>query len=275
MKNIFLIALLVLSSVLHAQDPYKSVVIPLQFPEIGDGLNPYNICSNAMRAFDEKSIKAVFNSNVDSDNYCELLNLKIVNTSSMFKNKLKLELVDCTNRTVWTGEGVGRSKDYPNGYYEAIVDAIQNLDGLPVNENSSVKSYVEQQAKKTAVETPPAEKVEPVVKKAPAEKVAKSEKTVKNSALIFFNNRFSVDVVDSENDRKELRVVNDNGFVYQKNQVLALLIPTGIDNIFTVSWTTEDGSKQEGVANFSETELKISLKGTESEVISLQKYTGK
>jgi len=262
-RYILLIVLVVFSCVLNAQERYKYVIIPLRFSEIGEGVNPYKICSNAMKAFDEKSIKAVFKAEDAPEDYCKALNLNIMNASTFFKNKVKLELADCTNRIVWTGEGTGHSKDYPTGYYEAIVDAVKDMDGLPFVEHSSVKSYLGKQSKAPAVET------------SSVATAASSGKQAINLAVIYINNRYSVNVVDIDNEKKELRVVNDNEFKYQKDQVLALLAPTGIDNIYSVTWNKEDGSKQEGVANFSETELKISLKGPESEVISLQKYSQK
>jgi len=258
MKNLLLIVLLVFSCVLNAQERYKYVIIPLRFSEIGEGVNPYKICSNAMKAFDEKSIKSVFKAEDAPEDYCKALNLNIINTSSFFKNKLKLELADCTNRIIWTGEGTGHSKDYPTGYYEAIVDAVKDMDGLPFVEHSSVKSYLGKESKAPLAETS-----------------SVGEMQANNLAVIYISNRYSVNVVNTDNDKMELRVVNDNEFKYKKDQVLAVLVPTGIDNIYSVTWNKEDGSTQEGVANFSDTELKISLKGPESEVITLQKYSQK
>ncbi len=260
-RNIFLIVLLVFSCVLNAQERYEYVIIPLRISEIGEGVDPYHISTSAMKALHEKSIKSVFEKEDLPEDYCEALNLKIINTSTLFKNKLKLELVDCFNRTLWTGEGTGRSKEYQNGYYEAIVNAIKDLDELPRVNNSSVKSYLEKESKPAKAET--------------SAVAAVSEKQPNNLAVIYISNRYSVNVVEIDNDKLELRVLNDNELKYQKDQVLALLVPTGIENIYSVSWNKEDGSTHEGVANFSDTELKISLKGPESEVISLQKYSRK
>ena len=125
--------MLVFVQLSFAQATYKYVIIPTRFSDIGNGFNPYGVSSSLQKIFNEKGIRTVFESDDRPEDYCDALNIELEKTSSMFKNKLKVILKDCQNRVIWSNEGTGQSKDFHDGYAEALTDALSGLKELPEN----------------------------------------------------------------------------------------------------------------------------------------------
>ncbi|WP_159520192.1 hypothetical protein [Sunxiuqinia indica] len=258
-----------------AQQPYKYVIIPTLFPDFTEGFNPYGLSTSLQKELNAKSIETVFQSDEVPANYCDAVTAGLVKLKSTFRNKLTVELKDCRNRVIWSQEGTGRSKDFREGYGEAIADALKNLNELPINQNPS--------AAEKGVTTKPTENEDnplPAITDKPQQKaeveiaeVAGGQKSIYKPENLFYNYSYFVDFVAKGNGKKELVIVNGELLGYQNLQVIATLIPSGLDQVFTVNWINTDGTTVRGVANLTSEELNVSLpNGDEMEVIQLRKY---
>lgn len=281
-KNIALAILLMFSVSLMAQNKYKYVLIPLQVSEIGDGMNPHGISYSAMKALNSKGIKSVFRTDDLPDDYCETLSLSFKNVSSMLRIKLKLELKDCNNVVVWEEEGMARSKDYREGYAEAITVAFKELDELPEIKNPGIRNSIVKQVPveteevkeiKESVPVTPAELNQKISELEPGKNHNRNNVNIYRPKQLFYNYKYFIDILAEENGGKKLKILDGELLGYENLQVIAILNPSGIEGVFTVKWTKPDGNTVDGVANLSDGLLKISLKHKEkTEVISLYKY---
>lgn len=281
-QNIILAVLLVFSVSLMAQNKYKYVLIPLHVSEIGDGMNPHGISYSAMKALNAKDIKSAFRTDDLPDDYCETLSMSFKNISSMLRIKLKLELKDCNNVVIWEGEGMARSKDYREGYAEAIKVALKDFNQLPEIKNLGLSNNTVKQVPVVTEEVKEVRESKPVTSAELNKKISELEpgkNHVKNDVSIyrpknlFFNYKYFVDVIEGENGNKELKILDGELLGYKNLQIIATLNPSGIDGVYTVKWTKTDGATVDGVANMSDKVLKISLKNKDkSEIISLHKY---
>lgn len=269
-KLILLTGLLVLSVLAYSQTPYKYVIIPTQFPEFANGLNPYGLSSSIQKELNDKSIANTFQAEVSNDEFCEVLTVNLVKVNNMFKNKLKVELKDCRNRIVWSQEGTGRSKDFQTGYAEALADALKDLNQLPINPNANTQVAVAtaptpvQQVEQAAPVAAPAPTVQPQTTNLQA---------LYKPANLFYNYTYFIDLIDADAGRKQLILLNGELLGYQNLQTIGTLSPSGLGDVYTLEWTTAAGETVRGLANLTASELKISLpKGDQQEVITLQKY---
>ncbi len=268
-KYVLALGLLVLSVLTFAQESYQYVIIPTKFPEFAEGFNPYGLSTSLQIEFKKKSIRNTFESNQVGDDYCNALTVNLAKESSMFRNKVKVELKDCRNRVVWSQEGMGESKEYNLGYAEAIADALKDLKQLPVNERAAAPTATRAftstpQAQTTAVQPQPISE---------AKSVPASTSSLYRPANLFYNYTYFIDLVEKEAGKKELVLLNGKLLGYKDLQIIGTLTPSGLDQVFTLEWTDADGNRTRGVANLSSNELKISLPGGDDlEVITLQKY---
>lgn len=256
---LFLAFLVVIGVSVNAQPTYKYVIIPTRFNDFGDGLNPHGLCSSLQAQLAERSIKSVFEGTEVPDEYCEVLTVNLTKVSSMLTNKLKVEFRDCMNRVVWSEEGTGASKEYRKGYAEAIADALKDLDQLPVNK--SIK-----QAHKT-------EAVAVVKNENPnVKQLVTVDKDSYKPVNPYYNSTYLVDVIESDNNEKQILILNGELLGYQSHQIIATLSPSGLTGIYTVIWEEPEGGNISGIAKIEGTELEISLKTEpEEKVIVLQK----
>lgn len=278
-RHLLLWGFLVLCFVGKAQTAYKYVIVPTRFAEFTDDLNPYGLSAALQKEFTDKGIRNEFQSDQVADDYCDALTVNLVKVQHMFRNKLKVELLDCRNRVVWSQEGTGHSKEFRKGYAEALADAMKDLGQLPLNPQAG---QVAKRATPAAVPVAPAEAApavstsvqtpKAVIQQAPRAE-AKRAVSLYRPANLYYNYTYFVDLVEKDNGQKALLVVNGKLLGYDELQVIAELEPTGLDQVFTVEWTKPNGSAVRGVANLTEGELTLSLPGDEGqEVIRLQRY---
>ena len=268
MKYLFFLAVLIgIGIVANAQQSYKYVIIPTHFNDFGDGLNPYGLSSALQTKLAKHSIKATFEKEDVPEDYCEALTVNLVKISSMLTNKLKVEFRDCMNRVVWSEEGAGRSKEYYLGYAEAIDDAFEGLTELPVNKTKEDIAQREKPAIAAVVETEKTKET-PLAPQPELPANMDSYKPVNP----YYNSIYLVDLVETGGNEKELLILNGELMGYKNQQRIAMLIPSGLEGVFTVNWIKPEGTHVPGIAKLSGTKLEISLK-TESqqEVIVLQK----
>ncbi len=258
-----------------AQQSYKYVIIPTQFPDFTEGFNPYGLSTSLQNELTKNSIETVFQSEEVPDNYCDAVTASLVKLKSTFRNKLTVELKDCRNRVIWSQEGAGRSKDFRKGYGEAIADALKNLKELPVNPNPSTAEKAARTKPAGNEESPlPAIADEPQSKaEVEISEVTTDLELIYKPVNLFYNYTYFVDFIEKENGKKELVIVNGELLGYQNVQTIATLNPSGLDEVFTVDWINTNGTTVRGVANLTSEELKVSLPdGAKMEVIQLRKY---
>ncbi|WP_423127565.1 hypothetical protein [Gaoshiqia sp. Z1-71] len=270
-KYIFSVLFLLAGIGSFAQSNYHYVIIPTGFPGIGSGFNPYGVSSALQQIFNSKSIKSVFETSERPADYCEALTVDLEKVSNMFQNVLKVSLKDCQNRTVWTNEGKGRSKDFQQGYAEALANALSGFDALPRNTTIQSQPFVQVMTGLKQAETiSPALSREEIDVHTETGEIGGEVYRPKN---LYYNYTYFVDVVDADQGQKRLLIVNGELLGYENLQQLAVLIPSGLSGVYTVQWSRADGSVVTGVANLTSGELKISLpSGSEMQLINLQKY---
>ncbi len=280
MKKYILIVIVLLTAQLSfSQTTFKYVIIPTYFPEIGRGLNPYGVSSEIQKILSSKSIQCAFNENKKPDDYCDILTINLTKESNMFKNKLRVDLKDCMNNIVWTGEGEGRSKDFVKGYAEALADALSNLNSLPVN--SIEQRFRETPAARAEKENPAivAKDNEPASeKRMQPEKLPATPKQSDTNGYkprnLYWNTTYFVDVItDPTGKEVKIIILNSKSLKYEDFQEIATLNPSGIENTYRIKWVTPEGKTLDGIASLSEQQLNISLNSDKDPIIiSLQKY---
>ncbi len=249
---------LVLAGLSFGQKPFKYVIIPTQFSEIGKGFNPYSVSSGLQKILNENGIKTVFESDQRPVDYCDALSVALEKTSSMFTNKLLVQLKDCQNNVVWSKEGVGRSKDFTEGYAEALADALGEFKELPANR--LVQNMV-------AAPVPASAPVE-----SPEVIATEGNEEVYKPRNLYFNDTYFVDLVDEGENQKKLIVINGKLLGYEKLQKIATLTPSDLPGMYTAEWTTPQGDILRGVANLTGNKLSITLSsGDKPVVVTLMK----
>ena len=85
------------------------------------------------------------------DNPCLGLKVEVVDLSNMFTFKMRYDLIDCRNDTVFKGEEVkSKIKDYKKGYLDVMRKAMVSVSALPYNYVEGI--IVKEEAPITAVE---------------------------------------------------------------------------------------------------------------------------
>ncbi|HKJ41348.1 MAG TPA: hypothetical protein VKA27_04605 [Sunxiuqinia sp.] len=249
-KHLFTVLFIILTGTLFAQSTYKYVIIPTKFPELSEGFNPYGMSSSIQAVLIKKNIPSQIEEGQRPADYCDALTVDVIKVSSLLTNKLKVEFKNCRNQVVWQGEGKGQSKDFPTGYAEAFADAVSNFNKLPENPEAATAS---KSTKKTEV-------------------ISDQDAADYQPKNPFYNSTYFVDLVDGDGNTKKLVVINGKLLGYKDLQVIGTLTPSGLDNVYTLNWTDKNGDQLTGVANLSDTELKISLpSGGSATVITLKK----
>ncbi|MEL7585669.1 MAG: hypothetical protein AAGU19_03070 [Prolixibacteraceae bacterium] len=245
-----------------AQKPFKYVIIPTQFPELGKGFNPYGVSSSLQKILNEKGFRSVFEADERPADYCDAVSVVLDKTSSMFTNKLMVQLKDCQNNVVWSREGVGRSKDFSEGYAEALADALDNLREMPENRllaNVGVAPAV--------VPVPEQPAQIPAAVSAPEVIGTEENDEVYKPQNLFFNETYFVDLISEGENRKQLVIINGKLLGYEKLQKIAVLTPSDLPGMYTTEWTTPRGETLRGVARLTDNKLSITLSSEGNPVV--------
>ena len=255
-KYVLSIVFFVAAGLSFGQQPFKYVIIPTQFSEIGKGFNPYSVSSSLQHVLNENGIRTVFESDQRPADYCEALIVGLEKTSSMFTNKLLVQFRDCQNNVIWSKEGVGRSKDFNEGYAEALADALKDFRELP--ENRLLQSVIAAPA--------------PAPVTAPEIVGTDGDQDVYKPQNLYFNETYFVDLVDEGANQKKLVVLNGKLLGYARLQKIATLTPADLPGMYTTEWTTPQGDILRGVANMTGNKLIITLSsGDQPVMITLMK----
>jgi len=117
---------------------YKYIVIPKKYDFLKGEDDKYKLNSLTKFLFNKNGFNALFQ---DEDypedlrlNTCLGLVVYVINDSKVFTTRLKIELRDCYNKTVYTSiEGKSREKDYEKAYQEALRGAFVSLEVMSYN----------------------------------------------------------------------------------------------------------------------------------------------
>jgi hypothetical protein len=149
---------------------------------------------------------------------------------------------------IWSHEGTGRSKDFAEGYAEAITDAMSSFSELPQN----------RLLQNVAVAPAPA---------APAVVGTTGNEEIYKPQNLYFNETYFVDLVNEGDNLKKLLVINGKLLGYDKLQKIATLTPTDLPGMYTAEWITPRGETLRGVANLDDNKLTITLSSENKPVV--------
>ena len=157
LKLLVVIFTIFISNTLIGQslNEYKYVIIPSKY-EFLKTENQYQLNSLTKYLFEKEGFKTTYN-NVElpaeiSENGCLALTANVINSSNMFTTKLLIELINCKNQKVLTGEvGKSKEKDYKKGFQEALRKAFQSVSALNYTATNE-PAVVKEQIKKVAPE---------------------------------------------------------------------------------------------------------------------------
>ncbi|APD07701.1 hypothetical protein UJ101_02200 [Flavobacteriaceae bacterium UJ101] len=251
MKKLFSVLLVTFLITSYAQERYQYVIIPNEFDGFNNKENPYGLSSSTHYLLKKRSIKTINEKDLQSfQTPCEGLKVNIKNVSSMFKNKVRFILENCNGTEVYSAEGKGKSKEFREGYTEALQEAMAGLQTLPYIDNGIKKEVqVTQNANPAVV---------PVIVTPPVQGIIETEEDDYEPTNLYFNNTYMLDLVE-ENGKKQLKAINGTLLGYKKLQNIATLSPSGIDDTYLIQWITPNGQTINGMAKFSGKELQISL----------------
>ncbi|MFV0346351.1 MAG: hypothetical protein ACK5IQ_08940 [Bacteroidales bacterium] len=247
----------------YAQEDYKLVVLPLMSPTIGDEPNPYLVSSALEAVLREKGINTTYKNEDNSVAPCEILFAKINKKNSMLRCKVDVEFTDCMNKIVWSNEGVGTSKDFQEGYGEAIADAFKDFEALPPMSNYGAIRQSTNIATEQAA-------VVPMSTIVPAKPAKTSEEY--QPQQMYFGDSYIFDLQDAGSKDKKLIIMNGESKGYKKLEEVAKLKASDVSGIYNVEFKKPNGTTWTGMATENSSGLKISISNqNEKEEINLQK----
>lgn len=132
MKNWITIALLAGITTVNAQelDKYKYFNIPSTTTDFQE--NQYQLTSRLNYYLGKKNFiilsenKSEWPANVNA-NPCSVINVDLVKSKSLFKNKLEIQFKDCNNKIVEAIEGSSNIKEYDKGFQDALQKALAKV----------------------------------------------------------------------------------------------------------------------------------------------------
>ncbi|PVW13344.1 hypothetical protein [Marixanthomonas spongiae] len=136
---------------------YSYVVVPEQF-EFLEGKDKYKTSSLTEFLFNKYGFHAYLASEAPNAKRCDGLYADIKENNSFFRTKLTVELKDCRDKIVYTGEeGVSKFKEYRKAYQDALRKAFNSIERLGVQQKDVVLTEAETETEiETEAEVKPA-----------------------------------------------------------------------------------------------------------------------
>jgi len=133
MKKIVLIIALFLSCISYAQESYKYIIIPSQFPFFNEA-NKYGLSELTKSFFQSEGYEVYYdNEKLPGDlmkNRCLALFANAFESNTMFMTKIHFELKDCLNNTLFKSQlATSREKEYKTAYTKTFREALSSLKG--------------------------------------------------------------------------------------------------------------------------------------------------
>lgn len=124
---------------------YKYVTVPKKF-DFQKSEDQYQISSLTKFLFNKEGFKSLFDIETKPqeliNNACLNLMVKISDNSNILSTKLNVELINCNNEVVYSGDGRSKFKEYKKAYHEAIRKALEPLKSLNYEFNSELIAAV-------------------------------------------------------------------------------------------------------------------------------------
>lgn len=159
---------------------YKYILVPKQF-EFQKTEDSYQINSLVKFLFEREGFNVFFeNDSYPSDlasDRCLALRVNMKNNSSFLSTKMKMELIDCNNRSVFSSKEVkSKEKDYKKAYQEVVRKSFKDVEALNYTYSGSGKIVISE-----PVEVLEAEEVEEItLEEEVGNEVVEKEKIEKN-----------------------------------------------------------------------------------------------
>lgn len=224
-KTSFLILIILITLQTKAQERYSEIIIPTMIPSIGNTFNPYQLTTSMQIALNKKGIATTLKNNVLDNEFCNKLQAVVENGGSIFRCKLNIKLVDCSGITIWEGNGSGISKEFIEGYAEAVESAFETFTEMPVMLTTSNKTKI----------------------------------TENNDANIFYGDGYLLKMETENNGNKKLIIINSAEFNYEKSQAIAIMETTDIENIYSIKFTMANNDIWFGMATIDNSIINISI----------------
>lgn len=145
-KEILVIVLVLISNSIFSQqniNSYKYVTVSKKF-DFQKTEDQYQLNSLAKFLLNKEGFETLFDVETKPqeliNNACLNLIVKINNNSNMLTTKLNVELMNCKNEVVYSGDGRSKLKEYKKAYHEAIRKALEPLKGLNYKFNPELVS---------------------------------------------------------------------------------------------------------------------------------------
>lgn len=163
-KTFILLTLLLLSITGFSQKltEYKYVIVPAKFSFLKDA-NKYNLNALTKMVFEKKGYVVLYDTDILPDdlakNRCKALSADMLEDNTLFSTKIKIELKDCKNQTVFfSEEGTSRLKELDKAYIQAFRIVGKSIDeGLamakPATNQEEEVAVVKEEAAPKVVET--------------------------------------------------------------------------------------------------------------------------
>ena len=145
MKKILQISTLLLITFFYGQQvsDYQYIYIPEKFND--QEVNKYGLNDLLQLKLKQKKFTIITESKEKwpaelLQNPCQILTADLLNTSNMFKNKLKVEFKKCDNKTIGSMEGSSSIKEFEPGMREALEVAAKKIPmSAPVEQSMAFK----------------------------------------------------------------------------------------------------------------------------------------
>ncbi len=214
MKKILQISTLLLITFFYGQQvsDYQYIYIPEKFND--QDVNKYGLNDLLQLKLKQKKFTVITESKENwpaelLQNPCQILTADLLNTSNMFKNKLKVEFKNCDNKTIGSVDGISSIKEFEPGMREALeVVAKQIPMSAPVEKSITLKK--EEATNQVEI----VKKDSPLVaetKKAQIVPAPKTEATASQKAEVYNNGSLTLNRIFLANG--EFILVNPNNSV--------------------------------------------------------------
>ena len=210
-KTLVLLLVIISNSVIGQQqiNNYKYVTVSKKF-DFQKTEDQYQLNSLTKFLLNKEGFETLFDIETKPqeliNNACLNLMVRIGNNSNMLTTKLKVELVNCKNEVVYSGDGRSKLKVYKKAYHEALRKALEPIKNVSYKYNPELisavtneKEVIKEEAVKNEEEIP--SEVEAVVNesvefKEAVETVEAVDETVVNPTKVEAADK--IDALDSD-----------------------------------------------------------------------------
>ena len=216
MKKFLNISALFLMALVYGQNvsDYQYIYVPEKFNDFDQ--NKYGLNDLLQTKLKQKKFIILTQNKTEwpleaQQDPCQILSAEAVDTSNMFKNRIKIDFKDCQNKTVASLEGKSSIKEFDEGMRDALQIAIRS-----VAVSNPVKKSVAMQKEESIKAPQPVEEAKNAavvsqVKTAQVVPAPKTEATADQKAEVYHNGSLMLNRIFLSNG--EFILVNPNNSV--------------------------------------------------------------